>query len=126
MKTSLWPPRVLVYSAFADDHLAIMGAIAGADGILAKQAGPDELSDAVDAVARGENLLPQPSPVAMGAIAGWLDSDDLPILGMLLNGVPAHEIAPTLGIAEDWMTARRVAMLDRLRERPARRGASSD
>ena len=37
------PPRVVVYSAFADATLAVLAAIAGADAVLPKSAPPDTL-----------------------------------------------------------------------------------
>jgi hypothetical protein len=50
-----------------------------------------------------------------------LDPDDLPILGMLAHGVPAEEIAQTLGVEPDWLVARRWAMLAKLAGRTHRR-----
>src|SRR5208283_4560574 len=59
------PPRVIIFSAFANDHLATCCAVAGADGVLNKGGLGSELCDAVRSVNRGRCLLPRPSqPIA--------------------------------------------------------------
>ncbi len=115
------PPAVLVYSAFADEQLTLLAAIAGADGLMSKTADPDELVAAVRAVARDERLELRGSTQVMQAMASRLDSEDLPILGMLMHRTPPAEIAETLNISEQWLTARRWAMLECLRGGPSRR-----
>jgi len=115
------PPRVLIYSAFADDMLGLLAAVAGADGLVGKGSLADELCEALRAVARGESLLGPPSPATMQRAASALATEDLPIIGMLIHGTPAPEIAETLGVAETWLIPRRWAILERLRGGPSRR-----
>lgn len=115
------PPRVLIYTAFADDMLALLATIAGADALVSKAALADELCDALHAVARGKTMLAPISPAAMETAASELDPKDLPIVGMLVHGTPPGEIAKTLGVAEPWLAARRWAIIERLRGRPSRR-----
>jgi DNA-binding NarL/FixJ family response regulator len=103
------PPRVVIYSAFADAGLAVRAAIAGADAVLAKTASPAALL----AVLRGD-LRPALSPRALRAAGERLDPEDLPILGMLAHGVSGEEVAATLGLDREWLLQRRLAMLDRL------------
>src|SRR4051794_31476490 len=103
------PPRVIIYSAFADASLAVRAAIAGADAVLPKTASPRALL----AVLTGELRAPL-EPRALRAAGERLDPDDLPILGMLAHNVAHDEIARTLGIDEEWLLARRWAMLARL------------
>jgi DNA-binding NarL/FixJ family response regulator len=103
------PPRVLIYSAFADAALAVRAAIAGAEGALPKAAAPRTLLAAL----RGAHRPPL-DPRALRAAGGRLEESDLPILGMLAHGVDAKEIAATLGIDPEWLIARRAAMLLRL------------
>jgi len=103
------PPRVIIYSAFADASLAVRAAIAGADAVLPKTASPRALL----AVLTGELRAPL-EPRALRAAGERLDPDDLPILGMLAHDVAHDEIARTLGIDEEWLLARRWAMLARL------------
>jgi len=103
------PPRVVIYSAFADAGLAVRAAIAGADAVLAKTASPAALL----AVLRGD-LRPPLSPRALRAAGERLDPEDLAILGMLAHGVSGEEVAATLGLDREWLLQRRLAMLDRL------------
>lgn len=121
LKASEAPPRVLIYSAFADDMLGLLAAVAGADGLISKGALADELCEALRAVARGESLIGPPSPATMESAASGLDPEDLPIIGMLIHGTPPAEIAETLGVADTWLTARRWAILERLTGGPSRR-----
>jgi len=57
----------------------------------------------------------------MSAIASELEHEDLPILAMLMNGVPPAELADALNITTDWLEMRRWAILHRVAERPGRR-----
>jgi len=118
--TSACPPRTLIYSAFADEMLALLAAVAGAHGLVSKAALAEELCDVLRAVAGGETMLPALTPAVMEATASGLDTDDLPVVGMLLHGTPAAEIAATLNVSEDWLIARRWAILRHLRRRPSR------
>jgi len=103
------PPRVIIYSAFADPGLAVRAAIAGAEGVLAKATAPRLLLDAVRYGA--DSTL---DTRALRALGERLDAADLPILGMLAHGVGQREIAVTLGLEPEWLEARRWAMLSRL------------
>src|SRR4051794_18384333 len=76
------PPRVIIYSAFADAGLAVRAMIAGAEGVLAKSTPPRALLDALRDGART-----QLDAHALRAIGERLDASDLPILGMLAHGV---------------------------------------
>jgi DNA-binding NarL/FixJ family response regulator len=103
------PPRVIIYSAFADAGLAVRAVIAGAEGVLPKATAPRALLDALRDGA--------PSTLdarALRAIGERLDPGDLPILGMLAHGVDSREVEVTLGLETAWLEARRWAMLARL------------
>jgi two-component system, NarL family, response regulator DevR len=52
------PPRVLMYSAYADLRFAERALAAGADGVLAKSSLGVEVVWAIEAVARGRRVLP--------------------------------------------------------------------
>jgi DNA-binding NarL/FixJ family response regulator len=116
-------PRRVLYSAFADDLLGVLAAVAGADALVPKSADPEELLEAVHAVAGGRPLPPRSSPSALNTVGAALDPADLPVLGMLLHGTPADEVASTLAMSRDWLLARRWAILRRLTPRRARRDA---
>jgi DNA-binding NarL/FixJ family response regulator len=120
LKTAEEPPAVVIYSASADEELALPAVVAGADGLVGKSSDPAELSDVVRAVAAGERRLPAVSPQAAATLGGRLDAEDLPILGMLRHGVPADEIAATLGVAGGDLVIRRWAMLELMTAAPER------
>jgi DNA-binding NarL/FixJ family response regulator len=117
LKHTARPPRVLLFSAYADGPLAVAAAIAGADGVLGKGVLGDELCRAIRVVARGEWLRPPPDPDALRAVASRLDPGDAPIMRMLVEGTPPDEIAAVLGLSPRWLDIRRWAMLEQLRRR---------
>lgn len=117
-------PPVVLYSAFADERLGVLAIVAGARAMVGKAADPTELVAAVRAVAEGARPLSAPGSAALRAAGAQLGPDDLPVLGMLTAGVEPAEIAGTLGIRADWLTARRWAMLERLRPSQPRRLAT--
>ena len=114
------PPRVLLLSAFADDTLAVMAVVAGADGVMSKGA-PIDLHKTAVALVAGETRMPEISPLVLKASGFKLDPEDLPILGMLVHGVPADDIAATLNVTPAWLGVRRWGMLEKLRDRRPRR-----
>ncbi|HEY1277978.1 MAG TPA: response regulator [Thermoleophilaceae bacterium] len=116
--------RTVLYSAFADDLLAVLAAVAGADALVPKSADPTELLDTLRAVAAGERVRPLPSPAALNTVGASLDPADLPVLGMLVHGTAPGEVADTLGMPPDWLLARRWAILRRLSPRRVRRGSA--
>lgn len=123
IKRSMVPPRVLLYSAYADASLVIPSMLAGADGVVNKGAPANELYDAIRTVARGERVIPPLSRELLDDANNRLDSDDLPILGMALDGTPESEIARTLGLSADEMTHRMDRMISTLKvEIPVSRG----
>jgi DNA-binding NarL/FixJ family response regulator len=90
------PPAILVYSAYADPSLAVVAKIAQADGLIDKAAPINDLIDAVARVARGETVMPSVPPDLAAAASARLDSEDVPIMDMLLSRTPLREIAETL------------------------------
>lgn len=113
------PPGVLVYSAFAQKGLAIPAIIAGADALVDKGTPTDMLFEAIRAVARGATAMPALTPDLMAATAARLDTADLPILGMLIDGTPPPEIARVLRFEAAELEERLTEMLERLKLRPA-------
>jgi DNA-binding NarL/FixJ family response regulator len=112
------PPRVVVYSAFAGDAMAVRAAIAGASAVVAKSTAPRGLLAVLRAVGAGRAQLSL-DPRSLREAGARLEPGDLPVLGMLAHGVDEREIAATLGLQPEWLTARRRAMLTRLAERRA-------
>jgi DNA-binding NarL/FixJ family response regulator len=111
-------PAVVMTAATADEALALPAAVAGASAVWAKAGDPGELPDVVRAAAAGERLLPRVSPSVGAVQAARLAAEDLPILGMLRNGVSAADIAETLGMDPSTLCARRWAMLEALSGSP--------
>ena len=114
-------PRLVVYSAFADDLLAVLAAVAGADALVPKAADPHQLLDVLLAVAAGQRRMPWPSPASLRTVGAALEPADLSIVGMLVHGTPPREVAETLTVAPDWLLARRWAIVRRLSPRRIRR-----
>ena len=124
LRTRTPAPAVVVYSAAADEALALPAVVAGASALVGKVSDPGDLCAAVRAAAAGERRLPHVSP-SIGAIqAARLATEDLPILGMLRHGVAAAEIARTIGVDDTTLVARRWAMLEALSPAPDHRSAA--
>ncbi len=102
------PPRVLIYTAVADEMLAVLAAIAGADAVVPKSAPTSDLLDML----RGGQRAPL-NPRALRAVGARLAPEELAILGMLAHGVGEAEIAATLRLEPEALRSRRAAMLPR-------------
>lgn len=109
------PPRVLIYSAYADGRLTIPALVAGADGVANKAAPADALFDAIRTVAKGGGALPPVAPELLETASARLDPDDLPILGMLVDRTERAEIEASLGIDRAALERRVRRMLGALR-----------
>ncbi len=110
------PPRVMIYSAYASASLAIPAIVAGASGVASKGVPADELLDAVRLVARGELVLPSISGAQLQQSAAKLDPErELPVFGMLMDRVPAPEIADVLSVSADEIGERVRSILGKLR-----------
>ena len=118
LKQMAQAPRVIIYSAFANDHLATCCAVAGADGVLNKGGLGSELCDAVRAVNHGRRLLPRPSQPIADMLRRRLDETEQPIFGMLLAGIPRIEIGQTLGMSARELCSREAVMLRKLEVLP--------
>jgi DNA-binding NarL/FixJ family response regulator len=120
LKSTAAPPAVVIYSAYADESLALPAIVAGADGLVGKSSDPSEVGDVLRAVGAGDRRLPGVSPQTAADLGARLAPDDLPIVGMLRHGVPATDIAATLGLDDTELLTRRWAMLELMTAAPAR------
>lgn len=111
-------PRVIIYSAFANDHLATCCVVAQADGVLNKGGLGSELCDAVRAVARGRRVLPKVSRPMADMLRRRLADPEQPIFGMLMAGIPRSEITKTLGMTTRELSSREAVMLRNLEVLP--------
>jgi DNA-binding NarL/FixJ family response regulator len=130
-RTGLWvtgalrrtdpPPRVLIYSAFSDEALAIAAVIAGADGLLSKSAIADELCTAVRRIAGGGVYLPRLSMTVAHAMSARVDPRLRPVFGMLVQGIGTDRVEEALQISGEEMEVARARIL-RVVARDATRG----
>jgi DNA-binding NarL/FixJ family response regulator len=111
------PPRVLLYSAYAGDDLAIAALVAGANGVVSKAAPSDELFEAIRLAARGEDVLPPPSREVIAETARALEAEDMAILGMRVARTPVAQIADTLRTDREHVERRIDVILARLKGR---------
>jgi DNA-binding NarL/FixJ family response regulator len=115
IKRTLQPPRVLMYSAYANAALAIPALLVGADGLVHKGAPATELYEALRLVGRGERVLPPVSRELLTDASARLEPEDQPILGMVLDVTGPADIAAALHIGPPELDARIERMLARLR-----------
>jgi DNA-binding NarL/FixJ family response regulator len=117
------PPAVIIFSAYANDHLAASCIVAEADAVLNKGSLGSELCDAIRSVARGRRLLARvPQPMA-DMLRRRLDDSEQPIFGMLLSGISRVEIRQTLGISARELASREGMMLRKLEDLPGEMAA---
>jgi DNA-binding NarL/FixJ family response regulator len=102
-------PRAIALTTYADDA-SVLGALrAGARGYLTKDAGAEEIRDAVLAVSRGEAALdPSVQHHVVAALAGPEAATELPedltpreaeVLGLIAEGLTNTEIAERLVVS---------------------------
>jgi DNA-binding NarL/FixJ family response regulator len=112
-------PAVVIAATTADEALALPAAVAGASAVWAKTSDPFGLPGILRSAVAGERALPAVSPSVGAVQAARLAPEDLPILGMLRNGVAPDEIAATLGMELTALSTRRWAMLEVLSGSPS-------
>jgi DNA-binding NarL/FixJ family response regulator len=105
------PPRVLIYSAFADAMLVVAAIVAGADGVLSKTALGEELCVAVRRLFGGRQYFPAPPQSVVAALRARLERRDQAVLTMLIHGLSAADIGSRLGMTTDELDARRRVMV---------------
>lgn len=104
-------PSVLIYSAFADEALAVAAIVAGADGLLSKRSLGDELCDVIRLLAAGRRNFPVISRGVADAMSSRLREPDQMIFGMLLHGVDPEQIMDALKLSAVELEQHRSAML---------------
>jgi DNA-binding NarL/FixJ family response regulator len=111
-------PRVVLYAAFEDPALNVTARVAGADGLVSKEAPAEELYAALRAVGRGGTALPPLERVQLDAAAHRVEPEDLALLAMLADRTEPAEVAATLRLNPRKLARRIERVLARLR--PAR------
>jgi DNA-binding NarL/FixJ family response regulator len=98
------PPKVLVVTTFANDEYVYQALQAGAAGFLLKRSRPEQITEAVRVVARGDSLL---FPAAVRRLAAAYGPPDGPagsgltareaeVLALMAEGLSNAEIADRL------------------------------
>jgi two-component system response regulator DevR len=113
-KCMLPAPRVLIYSAHADERLGVAARVAGADGLLDKNASALDLVQAIRVVHSGAELFERIGPRDVQQAMRLLDQQEAQILEMLLRRSPPSEIAVALGVPPASVDRRVSDILDRL------------
>ena len=115
------PSAVVIYSAFAKQTLALPARVAHADAVVDKAEPVSSLLAAIRTVARGETMLPPVPRAAYDAATTRLDSEDLPVFAMLLDGENVPAIADALRAEPDEIAWRAQRIIGRLRPGAASR-----
>ena len=115
------PPAVIIYSAFARQTLALPARVAHADAVVDKAEPVSSLLAAIRTVARGETLLPPVPRAAYDAATARLDSEDLAVFAMLLDGENVPAIADALRAETDEIAWRAQRIIGRVRPGAASR-----
>jgi DNA-binding NarL/FixJ family response regulator len=89
--------KVIALTTYADDASVLAAIRAGARGFLTKDAGAEEIQDAIGAVARGEAAL---DPAVQRHVVAALSADDAPEAPALPDGLTAREAEVLALIAE--------------------------
>lgn len=112
--------RVLVLTAYADDHRVLDAVRAGASGYLLKDVEEEELAEAVRAVHAGRVLVaPGPADELAGGLARdererALTHRERDVLGALGAGMSNRDIARHLGLSEKTVKNHVSAVLSKL------------
>jgi DNA-binding NarL/FixJ family response regulator len=99
IKCLLPAPRVLIYSAYADERLGVAARVAGADGLLDKHSSALDLVQAIRVVYSGRQLLEPIRPGDVQHAMRSLDRQEAQILEMLLDDMPPSEVAVALSVS---------------------------
>ena len=91
--------HAVLYSAFADERLAVAAAVAGLDGVIHKGVPAPALFDRLREVVRGRGGLPAISPATLAVVSEALPPEHAPIVGMRIDGASEPEVADALRIS---------------------------
>ena len=118
LRASELPPNVILYTAAPEPVLGLLARVAGAAGLVDKEAQPSELFEAIRAVARGGTALPRLDVAELDAAAHRVSPDDLALLAMLADRTSPADAADALRLDERRLGRRIERLLGQLRARP--------
>jgi DNA-binding NarL/FixJ family response regulator len=93
IKQQVPAPRVIIFSAYASPELMLPAQLARADGLMNKGIGARELFETIRRVAKGEQLVGEPSAAVLRETLARIPAEDRALTGMLLDGASEQEIA---------------------------------
>jgi DNA-binding NarL/FixJ family response regulator len=114
MKRLPRPPRVLLYSAYADGSLTAAAVVAGADAVVSKGTLGEEVVRTIRVLSHGRRVIPPIPRAVQRSLRTRLEPADQAIFGMLMRGIGKDEIAGTLTMSPSRLESRRTAMLSAL------------
>jgi DNA-binding NarL/FixJ family response regulator len=114
------PPRVVLYAAGRDETLPVTARVAGADGLVHKEAPPEALYEALRRVGRGEAALPPLDRAMLDAAAHRVEPDDLALLAMLVDRTEPADAAAALRLSPRKVSRQIERVLARLKPRAPR------
>ena len=112
------PPRVVIYSAFAQPQLSLAASLSGLDAVLDKSSRIESIFSTLRAVAAGRSLVGPIPPHVVRTGASLIDPQDQSIFGLAVAGEPPDEIAAVLGMDAQIVRRRIRSMIDWLRPKP--------
>ncbi len=115
LKSMVVSSRVIIYSGYADASLAVVATVAGADGVVNKNAPARELIEAIRCVAASEPILPPLPADAIADAAAKLEITDQPLFAMRLDHCTMGDVADALHITLDEAARRVRRIIGRLR-----------
>jgi DNA-binding NarL/FixJ family response regulator len=115
IKHEIEPPRVLLYSAYANPALGIAARVAGADGLLSKAHSAQDLFAAIRIVAKGGPALASIPQAELNVAYVGLPDGDHALLAMALDGTTVAEIADVLSLPVERAHRRMRRLLHELR-----------
>jgi DNA-binding NarL/FixJ family response regulator len=113
------PPGVVLYAEHVDGFLAGAAKLAGADALISQHASGDELAQVLRLVARGKRCFTCIPPSAMYRLCEHLHPADRPIVTMAAHDTKREHIAEVMGISEEWLATRTLAILEQLQSQLA-------
>jgi DNA-binding NarL/FixJ family response regulator len=109
--------KVLMLSAFANPEYLRAAVHSGADGYLLKDAKPEQLIQAIDAIVRGESVFPAPPvphPASAQAAEPQLSTREREVLILIAEGLTNHQIAARFKLGVRTVETHRQAVMRKL------------
>jgi DNA-binding NarL/FixJ family response regulator len=112
-------PHVVVWAAEMGTDTLVPAVLAGAGALVDAAADERELLHAIDAVARGEQVLPRLTPAVQATASARLGPADRAIVAMRLHGTSVADCARVVGLTPGALESRLAGIVARLGTRGA-------